>query len=120
MTQRGAAELAILEELSIEIGATRVELERAVSGSTSHADREQRLERFKLEVKRRYRAVARKLHPDVTGGDAALTERFKLLAQVMEHVEQLQLPSPLVTSPHLRRIFVSITYRGTTSHRWRT
>ena len=49
---------------------------------------EERLEKFKAKLKRRYRKVARRLHPDTETGSA---ERFLLVKSVYELIQKMEI-----------------------------
>ena len=63
-----------------------------------------------LQVKRAYRELARQLHPDKTGGDAALAEHFKEVNSAYEVSLTIDGIALLTLYPILSVSYVSITY----------
>ena len=63
-----------------------------------------------LQVKRAYRELARQLHPDKTGGDAALAEQMKALNTAYEVSLTIDGIALLTLYPILPVSYVSITY----------
>ena len=65
------------------------------------------LTELKARVKHSFRKFAIELHPDKNGGDAAKTERFKLLVQVRDAFEKMDVQArptcvPIYQSPVVR------------------
>ena len=63
-----------------------------------------------LQLKRAYRELARQLHPDKTGGDAALAEQMKELNTAYEVSLTIDGIALLTLYPILPVSYVSITY----------
>lgn len=53
-----------------------------------------KLAELKERVRKNFRKLAFELHPDRTGGDPGKTERFKLLVQVQDSFDKLQIRPP--------------------------
>ena len=75
------------------------------------------LAELKLAAKSRYRKLALLLHPDHNGGDAAKTERFSFLAQVIRQVESMEWrpmpqPPPPIPQPPQATVTRTVIFRA--------
>jgi hypothetical protein len=98
-----------LEQAMTDLGLT-AEAHASVRQAPSFEAAVARLDAIKAEAKRRYRKLALELHPDRTGGDVDKTERFKVLAQVMDQLEKMRVgrpPAPRPAPPPVRVVVFS-------------
>jgi len=75
------------------------------------------IDELKAIAKSRFRLLAKSLHPDVTGNDAAKTAKFSFLAIVMKEIDKMEapmmpqrpppitIPSGTVPQQHIRIVF---------------
>ena len=59
----------------------------------------QMLNDLKERVKKSFRKIAPELHPDKTGGDSVKTEKFKLLVQVQQAFEKIDIQPRMPAPP---------------------
>lgn len=67
---------------------------RAVQTKPSFEAAVQALADLKARVKKNYKRAVRELHPDVTGNDAAKTEIFRTLTEMVDGFEKLEVRRP--------------------------
>lgn len=86
------------------LGVTPQALE-AIRRSPSFPVAKQLLAQLKGQAKAKYRQLALDCHPDRTGGDKAKEELFKLVSQVWEDLQKLEIRPP-APQPVVRVMFV--------------
>ena len=81
-----------------ELGVDPAEF-ACVQHAPSHQEAVSRLAVFKVQVKKKYREAARRLHPDLNGKDPLKQELFWLCTQVHEQIQELRLQRPARATP---------------------
>ena len=77
-----------------ELGVDPAEFAR-VQQAPTYQEAMVRLTAFKLDVKKRYRNTAFRLHPDRNEGDKVQQDLFMLCTQVNEQIQALKLHAPV-------------------------
>ena len=91
-------DLETARALATEMGVHQNRLE-AVRRAPNFEIAQKQLEAFKEDVRRNYRQMAFKYHPDRNPGDALAEEKFKVLAQLRDRALELKLqPRPRITA----------------------
>jgi hypothetical protein len=71
----------------LEVDPTRLlEVRRMRSAEVASAS----LKALQTDIRKRFKKLALKLHPDVNGGDAEKTETFKLLSGFVDEIDKLR------------------------------
>jgi len=87
----------LLLEVMTEMGASPQQLQQKVQRQPTLEKAREALSDLKEEAKKRYKKLAFQWHPDRNPDDPTATARFKLLGQVMEGLEKIELrPRPTV------------------------
>jgi hypothetical protein len=84
-----------VEQAKKDLNFTEQVIQERLAGITNLEEGNRVFDGLKQEAKKLFKKLALELHPDRTQNDPEKTERFKVLVQVMEAIEQLRLqPKP--------------------------